>query len=89
MFVTFTEWEFDNIDAAQATARSSWPTMQAAGATNFKATQIGENTVRSMTLWPDSATAHAAIDKLRAAVLEQMSGKVTGTSSGNLILDLS
>jgi hypothetical protein len=42
-----------------------------------------------MTTWPDSATAQAAIEKMRAAALEQMSGKVTGTSGGELMLDLS
>jgi hypothetical protein len=42
-----------------------------------------------MTTWPDSATAQAAIEGMRAAALEKMSGKVTGTSGGELMLDLS
>ena len=42
-----------------------------------------------MTTWPDSATAQAAIEKMRAAALEQMSGEVTGRSGGELMLDLS
>ncbi|MDT1985523.1 MAG: hypothetical protein RMX66_01590 [Planktomarina sp.] len=87
MFVTFTDWEFDNIEIAQQTAEGMWPQMQAAGATSFKATKTGENTVRSMTTWPDSATAQAAIEKMRAAALEKMSGKVTATSGGELMID--
>ena len=89
MFVTFTDWEFDNIELAQKTAEGMWPKMQAAGAESFKATQTGKKTVRTMTTWPDPATAQAAIEKMRAAALEQMSGKVTGTSGGELMLDLS
>ena len=66
-----------------------WPKMQAAGAASFKATQTGDKTVRTMSTWPESATAQAAIEKLRAAALERMSGKVIGTSGGELMLDLS
>lgn len=89
MFVTFTDWEFDNIELAQKTAEGMWPKMQAAGAASFKATQTSDKTVRTMSTWPDSATAQAAIEKMRAAALEQMSGKVSGTSGGELMLDLS
>ena len=88
MFVTFTDWEFDNIKLAKKTAEGMLPKMQAAGAKSFKATQTGEKTDRNMTTWSDSATAQAAIEKMRAAALEQMSGKVTGTSGGELMLDL-
>ena len=38
MFVTFTDWEFDNIELAQKTAEGMWPKMQVAGAKSFKAT---------------------------------------------------
>ena len=47
MFVTFTDWEFDNIELAQRTAEGMWPKMQAAGAASFKATQTGDKTVRT------------------------------------------
>lgn len=89
MFSTFTNWEFDNIKTAQKTAETMWPNIKAASDTSFKATQTGENTVRTLTVWPDAATARAAINKMRTAALEQMSGKVTGRSAGTLMLDLS
>ena len=57
MFVTFTDWEFDNIELAQKTAEGMWPKMQAAGAASFKATQTSDKTVRTMSTWPNSATA--------------------------------
>ena len=85
MFVTFNDWEFEDIDGAQETARGMWPMMQVAGATSFKATQTGENTVRTMLTWPDAETAQAAIERIRATALEKMPGKVVGT----IMVDLS
>jgi hypothetical protein len=63
--------------------------MQAAGANSFKATQTGENTVRTMLTWPDAETAQAAIERMRAAALEKMPGKVVGTTAGAIMVDLS
>ena len=51
MFATFTDWEFDDMDVAKKTATDFWPKMKAAGATDFRATQTGPNSLRSMTLW--------------------------------------
>jgi hypothetical protein len=42
-----------------------------------------------MTVWPDAATAQAAIEKMRAAALEQVSGKIVATSAGEIMVDLS
>jgi hypothetical protein len=89
MFATFTDWEFEDIDGAQETARGMWPMMQSAGATSFKATQTGENTVRTMLTWPDAETAQAAIERMRATALEKMPGKVVGTTAGAIMVDLS
>ena len=76
MFATFTDWEFEDIEGAQDTARGMWPMMQAAGATSFKATQTGENTVRTMLTWPDAETAQAAIERMRATALEKCQVKL-------------
>ena len=89
MFATFTDWEFEDIDGAQETARGMWPMMQSAGATSFKATQTGENTVRTMLTWPDAETAQAAIERMRATALEKMPCKVVGTTAGAIMVDLS
>jgi|TARA_B100001094_G_C17872767_1_gene642934 hypothetical protein len=89
MFATFTDWEFEDINAAQETANQMFPKMRAAGASSFKATKTGENTIRTMTVWPDAATAQAAIEKMRAAALEQVSGKIVATSAGEIMVDLS
>jgi hypothetical protein len=89
MFATFTDWEFENMDGAPDIARGMWPMMQAAGATSFRATQTGENTVRTMLTWPDAETAQAAIERMRATALEKMPGKVISTAAGAIMVDLS
>ena len=89
MFATFTDWEFSNIDAMKATGTAMWPKMQAAGAISFTATSMGPNTVRTRVVWPDAATAQAAIDGLRAAATEMSYTKVTATAAGEVMLDYS
>ena len=40
-----------------------------------------------MIVWPDAATAQAAIDGLRAAAMEMTDTKATGMTAGELMLD--
>ena len=89
MFATFTDWEFADMDAMVSTGTAMWPKVQAAGALSFKATATGANTARTMIVWPDAATAQAAIDGLRAAAMEMTDTKATATTSGELMLDFS
>ena len=42
-----------------------------------------------MIVWPDAATAHAAIDNLRALAMEMIDTKVLATTSGEVMLDFS
>ena len=89
MFGTSTDWEFDDMDAAEAMAEKMWPAMKAAGALTFRAMQTGDNTVRSFITWPDAATAQAAIDKMRTEALQQVSGKVVKATAGEIMTDYS
>ena len=89
MFATFTDWEFADMDAMVSTGNAMWPKVQAAGALSFKATATGKNTARTMIVWPDAATAHAAIDSLRAAAMTMTDTKATATTAGVLMLDFS
>jgi len=41
-----------------------------------------------MTVWPDTATAHAAIDGLKALAMEMMDTKVLATTADQVMLDL-
>ena len=89
MFVTFTDWEFSDMDAMQANGTAMWPNVKAAGAISFKATSTGAKTARTMIVWPDAATAQAAIDGLRATAMTMTETKATATSAGELMLDFS
>ena len=89
MFATFTDWEFDgNIDTAKKLAADFWPQMKAAGATDFRGTQTGPNSLRSMTLWKSKEECEAALDKIRAAGSAASGMKVVSTASGNLEIEL-
>ena len=87
MFGTSTDWEFDDMDAAEAMAEKMWPTLKSAGALTFRSIKTGDNTVRSFITWPDAATAQASIDKMRAKALDQVRGKVVKATAGELMTD--
>ena len=89
MFATFTDWEFSDMNAMQATGTAMWPKVQAAGAISFKATSTGANTARTMIVWPDAATAQAAIDGLRATAMTMTDTKATAATAGEVMLDFS
>jgi hypothetical protein len=72
-----------------ATGTAMWPKMQAAGAISFTATSTGPNTARTRIVWPDAATANAAIDDLRAAAMEMTDTKATAMAAGEEMLSFS
>ena len=89
MFATFTDWEFDgNIETAKKLAADFWPQMKAAGATDFRGTQTGPNSLRSMTVWKSKEECEVALDKIRAAGSAASGMKVVATASGNLEIEL-
>ena len=73
---------------AKKLASDFWPQMKAAGATDFRGTQTGPNSLRSMTLWRSREECEAALDKIRAAGSAQSGMKVVATASGNLEIEL-
>ena len=88
MFASFTDWEFDDMDVAKKTATDVWPKMKEAGATDFRATQTGSNSLRTMTLWKSQEECEAALDKIRAAGSSASSMKVVATLSGDMVMTL-
>ena len=88
MFATFTDWEFDNMDVAKKTATDFWPKMKEAGATDFRATQTGSKSLRTMTLRKSQEECEAALDKIRAAGSSASGMKVVATSSGEMVMTL-
>ena len=89
MFVTNTDWEFADVDSVTSAGEQIWPVMKAAGATSFTAIQTGATSGRTIVVWPDAATAQAAIDDVRAKAMELADMKMVGSAAGNVMLQLS
>ena len=87
MFLTSTDWEFADADAMTQAGHDMWAQIKSAGAISFKAAQTGDNTARTVIIWPDAATAGAAIDNLRAAAAAMTDTKVIGSAMGELMVD--
>ena len=87
MFMTSTDWEFSDLEAMTQAGHDMWAQIKSAGAVSFKAAQTGDNTARTVIVWPDAATAQAAIDNLRAAAAAMTDTKVIGSAMGELLVD--
>jgi hypothetical protein len=87
MFMTSTDWEFSDLEAMTQAGHDMWAQIKSAGAVSFKAAQTGDNTARTVIVWPDAATAQAAIDDLRAAAAAMTDTKVIGSAMGELLVD--
>ena len=87
MFMTSTYQEFSDAKAMTQAGHDMWAQIKSAGAISFKAAQTGNNTARTVIIWPDAATAGAAIDNLRAAAAAMTDIKVISSAMGELMID--
>ena len=87
MFMTSTDWEFADAKAMTQAGHDMWAQIKSAGSISFKAAQTGDNTARTVIIWPDAATAGAAIDNLRAAAAAMTDIKVISSAMGELMVD--
>ena len=87
MFMTSTEREFADAEAMTQAGHDMWAQIKSAGALSFKAAQTVDNTARTVIIWPDAATAGAAIDNLRAADAAMTDTRVIASAMGELMVD--
>ena len=87
MFVTFTDWNMENPEDGVETANAMWPQMQQAGATAFYGVKTGDQEARTMTVWPDEATAMLAIGRLRETGAQMASSEVVGSAMGTVLFE--
>ena len=87
MYVTFTDWHMDNPEDGVETANAMWPQMQEAGATAFYGVKTGDQEARTMTIWPDQATAQAAIGRLRESGAQMAGSRVIGSAMGSALFE--
>lgn len=85
MFVTFTDWEGTPDDSYEMAREKFLPMLIDHGAKSSYIVRTGENTSRSFSIWPDEATATAAVDKVRDQAQAEGGGKVTAAASGEVI----
>ena len=87
MFMTSTDWEFADAEAMTQAGHDMQAQIKSAGALNFKVAQTSDNTALTVIIWPDAATAGAAIDNIRAAAAAMTDTKVIGSAMGELMVD--
>ena len=87
MFMASTEREFADAEAMTQAGHDMWAQIKSAGALSFKAAQTVDNTARTVIIWPDAATAGAAVDNLRAAAAAMTDTRVIASAMGELMVD--
>ena len=88
MFATFTDWSMDNPEEGVKTAKEMWPEMKAAGAINLRIVKTDDTGARSMTMWPDEATAMRAIDAMRTKGATKSGSEVIGSAMGKVLAEM-
>ena len=88
MFATFTDWSMDNPEESVKKAQEMWPEIKAAGAVNMRVVKTDDTGARSMTMWPDEATAIKAIDAIRAKGAAKSGSEVVGSAMGNVLAEM-
>ena len=88
MFATFTDWSMDNPEENVKKDQEMWPEMKAAGAVNMRVVKTDDTGARSMTMWPDEATAIKAIDAIRAKGAAKSGSEVVGSAMGTVLAEM-
>ena len=88
MFATFTDWSMDNPEESVKKAQEMWPEIKAAGAVNMRVVKTDDTGARSMTMWPDEATAIRAIDAIRAKGAAKSGSEVVGSAMGIVLAEM-
>ena len=88
MFATFTDWLMDNPEESVKKAQEMWPEMKALGAVNMRVVKTDDTGARSMTIWPDEATAMKAIDAMRAKGAAKSGSEVVGSAMGTVLAEM-
>ena len=90
MFATVTDWETEVPATPESfceQVKIAFQDFKSVGATNLRFIKTGDNTARTMTLWPDEETASFAIEAI-AAVGSSLTGvKFVASTKGPVLGD--
>jgi hypothetical protein len=89
MYATSADWSFDPLPEDFQSTSNDFPTeIKSMGALNFFYVQTSPTTARSMTIWPDKATAHAALSRIREGVAAETGQTIDSVCEGEVLASI-
>ena len=86
MFATSADWSFDSIAENFYDKQNEYILeFKALGAVNFFYVQTSPTTARSMMVWPDKETAHAALVRVREGVAAENGSVIVSVCEGDIL----
>ena len=82
MYATSADWAFDSTPDFKSQRETYVARMKQAGALHWFYVLTSETTARSMTVWPDQATAHKALTMARDEAAAQNNQTITAVCEG-------
>ena len=89
MYATSADWSFDELPSNFGNKNSEFTDgLKEMGALNFFWVQTSETTGRSITIWPDKASAHAALYKIREGAAKDTGMRISAVCEGTVLGNL-
>ena len=89
MYATSADWSFDLLLEGFQSSSNDFPTeIKGMGALSFFYVQTSPTTARSMTVWPDKATAHAALSRIREGVASETGQTIVSVCEGEVLANI-
>ena len=86
MYATSADWSFDKLPSNFGDKNSEFTDeLKGMGALNFFWVQTSDSSGRSITIWPDQATAQAALYRIREGASADTGMKIASVCEGNVI----
>ena len=92
MYATITDWQVEVPETPESfceNVKTFFEDFKNIGAINLRFVKTGENTARTMTLWPDEETASYAIEAIEAFANSITGVKFTASKKGPVLGDFS
>lgn len=89
MYATSADWSFDSLpEGFQSKTNDFTSEIKGMGALSFFYVQTSPTTARSMTIWPDKATAHAALSRIREGAAAETGTTIDSVCEGDVLASI-
>ena len=97
MYATSADWSFDSMPdrfriktqyGFQSTSNDFPAEIKGMGALSFFYVQTSATTARSMTVWPDKATAQAALSRIREEFASESGQTIVSVCEGEVLVNI-